>query len=204
MPTVEAHVPTERPSRFLVQLCRHASQMSRNRMIRLPAHLAGDSRAGAMPNNLTAEWSDTHGTVSVDGGTCILWATQDALNLRIDAHDEETLHRMQELITRNLTRFSRRDPLTVTWNRTDAPDRATGAPAAPTGHAAHRRRRTALLIAIAVLAIAAHVVLGGAVLAAPQWTAWAADAVLALVLIKAAILTAGYLTHRRRRAAKSR
>src|SRR5205807_793303 len=137
-----------------------------------------------MPQQVDAEWSDTHGTLRVDGGSCVLDATAESLRLRIEADDEATLLRMRELITRNLARFSRREPLTVTWHRPDGPDEPVPVPP-PTGT---RRRRTVLLAAIGVLAIAAHVVLGGMVLAAPSWTGWTADVILVVVLVKGALI----------------
>lgn len=96
------------------------------------------------------------------------------------------------MITRNLIRFSRREPLTMNWQPGDG-----GAPAA-TEHpmAQHGRRRTIILVAVGMLAIAAHVILG-AVLAAPPWTGLAADAILVIVVVKAAAIGLGYLAHRR-------
>jgi hypothetical protein len=41
------------------------------------------------------------------------------LTLRAEAGDEETLRQIQDLITGHLDRFSRRDPLTVTWQRAE-------------------------------------------------------------------------------------
>jgi hypothetical protein len=206
MPTAEARVPTARASRYLVQLCRHADQMGGHRMTRLPAHMVRDSRARHdIPARIVAEWSDTHGTVRFDDGTCTLRATSDTLILHLDADTADTLQRMQGLITGNLTRFSRRDPLTVTWNQLDETDGTPADEHAPPATGQPRRRhRTIVLVVIAALAIAAHLVLGGAVLAAPQWTGLATDVILAVVVIKIAIIGLGYLGHRRRKATKSR
>lgn len=186
MPTVEAEIPTGRASRYLVQLCNHASQMSGHRMLRLPAHVSGTPHA--MPKQVTAEWNDTNGTISTDGGTCTLRATGAALIVRIEAGDEDTLHRMRDLITKNLTRFSRREPLTLNWQRLDATE-----PVQVT-----TKRRSTTLLVIAAVAVLAHLVLGGAILAAPQWTTLTADAILAIVLIKAALVGLGYLIRRQR------
>lgn len=202
MPTAEAQVPTDRASRYLVQLCHHASRMGGHRMTRLPAHVNADHD---MPGNVNAEWSDTHGTLTVDGGTCTLRATTDDLLLRAEAPDERTLLRLQEMITRNLTRFSRREPLTVTWHRLDAPTAAaheedtmptpTEATTAP-----RTRRRTIILAGAGVLAVAGHVVLSATVLAAPPWASWTADAVLAIVVVKTVLIGLGYRTHHRHKA----
>ena len=45
----------------------------------------------------------------------------DTLTLRAEATNEENLQRIQDLITRNLERFGRRDHLTVNWQRPEAP-----------------------------------------------------------------------------------
>lgn len=174
MPIAEARVHTDRSSRYLVQLCRHAGKMGRH-------------------GRVDVQWSDTRGTLTIDGDTCTLLALPDALLLRAEAADEPGLARIQELITANLRRFSTRDPLTVRWHRGDTP-----AEAAPTPTRRHRRHWTVPLVVLAVLAVAAHVLLGSAALAAPAWAGWLADAVLVLLLLKAALVGLGYLTHRLR------
>jgi hypothetical protein len=192
MHTVETQIPTERASRYLVQLCRHASQISRHRMMRLPAHVTRDQPVRhEMPNQVNAEWSDTHGTISVDGGTCTLRAAEHALILRIEAENDHRLRQLQEMITRNLTRFSRREPLTLNGQPSDG---------TPPAAEQHGRRKPVILVVVGGLAIAAHMILGGAVLAAPQWTGLAADAIIVIVAVKAAAIGLGYLVHRRRRA----
>jgi hypothetical protein len=112
MPTAEARVETSRASRYLVQLCRHASQMGQRRVHRIPDHATGDNHM-TMPAHADAEWSDTYGKITVEWGTCTLAAAEDRLTLWIEADDEEKLQRIQDAVTRDLTRFSRRDPLTV-------------------------------------------------------------------------------------------
>jgi len=60
-----------------------------------------------------------------------------------------------DAVTRDLTRFSRRDPLTVNWHRADT---STATPA-PIGVPGRRSRRgIALLVTAGVLAVAAHIV----------------------------------------------
>ncbi len=100
MPTAEAHVDTERPSRYLVQFCKHAAAM------------------GAAGGH-----GDTQGTVTFDPwGTCTMHADTNTLALRIDAPDEENLQRIQDVIAKDFDRFGRRDRLTVHWHRPETPD----------------------------------------------------------------------------------
>ena len=57
MLTAEAQVETERPGRYLVQLCRHASQMGQHLRQRPRTHDGGD----VPPEVQHVEWSDTYG-----------------------------------------------------------------------------------------------------------------------------------------------
>jgi hypothetical protein len=119
MPTAEAIVQTEQPSRYLVQLCQHASKMNHgllnhfNQMAR-HRHTGGTS---ARPEIQHVDWSDTEGTLRLNWGQCTMRASSGTLTLRVEATDEEKLRGIQELIAANLHRFGRRDQLTVTWHR---------------------------------------------------------------------------------------
>ncbi|MEV4113458.1 DUF2218 domain-containing protein [Nonomuraea sp. NPDC049695] len=195
MPTAEAHITTDRASRYLVQLCRHAGQMGHG----FPTHAnRGPHMGGERPRNVEAEWSETDGTISLDWGTCTLRATPEALTLHVEAVDEERLQRIKALLTRNIARMGRRDDLTVDWH---GPDGTTGDVPAPPG----RRRHTALVLtSAAVLAVALHVGLAAGVLTVPHWAGLGADAVLGIVLVM--VLAKGVLVaaHLRRRRASSR
>jgi hypothetical protein len=120
MLTSEAQIETERPSRYLVQLCRHAFGMNRMPGHRPRKHAGGDSLPlGEV--QLEAEWSDTHGVISfAPWGQCTLAANANTLTLRIDASDEDRLQQIQDVITRDLDRFGRRERLLVNWNRPNA------------------------------------------------------------------------------------
>ncbi|MGV9382903.1 DUF2218 domain-containing protein [Nonomuraea sp. NPDC003707] len=198
MPTAEARVTTERAGRYLVQLCRHATQMGHG----FPAHPGRDRHTGSeRPKNVQAEWSETSGTITVDRGSCVLEATPEALTLRIEAEDEDGLQRLQTLLTRNITRMGRRDGLAVDWNRTDA--NAGTAPAVAKA-APRRSRHTVLgLTVAAVLAVGVHVGLAAGILAIPHWAGLGADVVLVALLVKAA-LVATHVWRRRRPSAKAR
>jgi hypothetical protein len=95
----EARVETERPSRYLVQLCRHVSKAAQ-------AHPQMQARV---------EWSDDLGMISFGWGRCTLRADPGVLTLRAEAPDEDDLRRVEHRVADRLERFGRRDQLTVTW-----------------------------------------------------------------------------------------
>jgi hypothetical protein len=109
MPTAEAHVQTERPSRYLVQLCQHFNHKG--------SFLGSHRPEFLRPELMNVEWSADHGTVSFGWGQCTMQAGQGVLILRAEADSEENLRRVQDVVTRNLSRFGRRDRLTVTWQQ---------------------------------------------------------------------------------------
>jgi len=116
MLTAEAQIETRRPSRYLIQLCKHASDMGGHRGHGPRARHAAGAPEGR-PQLQHAEWSDTHGIVSLNWGQCTLQATSTALILRAEAADEENLRRIQDLIARRLESFGRRDHLKVDWQQ---------------------------------------------------------------------------------------
>ncbi|MFJ8023615.1 DUF2218 domain-containing protein [Streptomyces sp. NPDC096311] len=186
MPTAEAHIPTERASRYLVQFCRHLGQMSRIRHQPPARHGSGDMP----PTVRDVDYSDTRGVIRFDEGQFTLQATSDTLSLRVDADDEDTLQRLQNGITARLEKIGRRDQLTVTWQRRQTPPGPPGEGAGPasapeTGTAKRPGRGTTIgLIAVGAVVVAVHLGLSGAALAASTWTGWAVNAVLAIILLK--------------------
>jgi hypothetical protein len=118
MPILQAQIPTERAGRYLVQFCRHASAMG-------GAHTHRMHRNGTtLPREVqvTAEWSDVSGVVTfTPWGRCTLTADAGTLTLRIDAPDEDGLAQIRDIVTRDFERFSLRDPMTVTWQRSETP-----------------------------------------------------------------------------------
>jgi hypothetical protein len=117
MPVAEAHVTTDRPSRYLVQLCQHASQMGRHRGIaqHLPRRPRSNSGGDGPPEILHADWSGTYGTVKMGWGTWTVRATGNTLTLRAEADTQEQLQRIQRLVAARLEKIGRRDGLTVAW-----------------------------------------------------------------------------------------
>jgi hypothetical protein len=95
----EAHVETERSSRYLVQLCQHVDKAGR-------AH--PQMRA-------QVEWSDDRGVIRFHGGRCTLRALPGVLTLRAEAPDEDALRRVEQRVADRLQQIGRRDHLTVTW-----------------------------------------------------------------------------------------
>ena len=59
--------------------------------------------------------SGTEGTVSLNWGQWTMRAFPGRLAVRAEAADEQSLRRIQELLTARLQKFGRREHLTVTW-----------------------------------------------------------------------------------------
>ncbi|GAA4063550.1 hypothetical protein GCM10023065_13190 [Microbacterium laevaniformans] len=186
----EAHIPTDRASRYLVQLCRHLGQM------RGMPHGSLASHGGQMPPAVQeVDWSETAGTIRFDRGTCTLWATSDMLTVRIQAEDADALGRLRSGIGRRVETIGRRDRLKVDWApsseephpRVDTHGDDSGA--LPAGPAASERarqspRKTPLLVlaAIAAAAVIVHLGLLGASVVASAWARWGAAALAVIIL----------------------
>ena len=111
MPTAEARIPTDRPGRYLVQLCKHFANKGRH-LTHLPrTHTLPELR----PNQIQAEWTDSDGTLRLPWGQCTLQAVPGALRVCAEADDRENLERLQDLVDTHIARFSRRDALRVEW-----------------------------------------------------------------------------------------
>jgi len=197
MLTAEAHVETERPSRYLVQLSRHANQMGRRH--RPGTHTRGDERS-PREVRVHVEWSDSHGIINLTPwGSCTMRATPHTLILRAEADNEEDLRRIQNLVAERLEKFGRRDHLTVTWQQPTAPAAEHEEPdSADEPRAAHAEQadvarpghRATIILAAAgalgiALAVAAHLGLGVAALVASHWLGWTA---LGVVIVPAVIV----------------
>lgn len=88
----QAEVATERPQRYLAQLCKHFS------------HKADSEHDGET------------GRVEFDVGTCEMRADGQTLLLRARAEDQEGMDRVKQVIGSHLERFGARDELAVHWN----------------------------------------------------------------------------------------
>ncbi len=127
MVTAEARIETERPSRYLVQLCQHISNISTmGRKVRHlrdgpRMHVADQTQAPGRPEVPHVEWSQTRGAVSFGGGKLTMEASPGALTLRAEADGEGSLQQVLDLATERLEKFGRRDHLKVNWQRPEAP-----------------------------------------------------------------------------------
>ncbi|MGI5451776.1 DUF2218 domain-containing protein [Streptomyces sp. CA-249302] len=193
--TAEAHVETERPSRYLVQLCKHFDNKGRHLGGHRPRnHGTGDPQPSTevRPDQIHVEWTDSQGTVRLPWGTCTLRTAPGELVLRAQSPDEEGLRRVQDLVTSHITRFSRRDPLKVDWRRSEANAGNAGTDTPAPSPGAGRRRRhgwTGVAATAALVAVAAvHMGLGGAVLADTRWTGLAVGLLVSAVVVKIGIV----------------
>lgn len=190
MQTAEARVPTDHANHYLTQLCRHAGKMGQ--------HLSSDHAVrsrhvgDAPPSVLHVDWSDTIGAIRFGEGQCILEASNNALLLRVEATSESALRRLQDGIARRLETFGYREHLTVQWQpstfqptgQLEEVPRRVPAPGPRTIWWRSRLARDLALAAVAAVAIAAHLGLLGATLAAAAWTKWGATAILAFIVLK--------------------
>jgi hypothetical protein len=209
MPIVDAEVPTDRASRYLVQLCKHFSNKGRHLGHRPRLHGPGDAPpvTEAEAARMQVEWTDRDGYVDFGFGLVTLQAIPTALILRAQAPDQMGLQRVVDVVDAHLGRYSRRDPLTVRWQREQSPEvpgdeSAGGTASGREGVAAWRggHRRVAVLAGVVVVAVAVHVGLGGWLLASSHWTGTAVGIVLAVVLVKVGAV--GLVAARRVRAAR--
>jgi hypothetical protein len=113
MPTAETRIATDRATRYLAQLCRHAAAVTR-----LGTHPGGPHAEAEDHADVTvdAQWSDTRGVIAfAPYGTCTLEAGASELVVRVEAADDAALTRIRRIVAADLDRFGRRDGLAVSW-----------------------------------------------------------------------------------------
>lgn len=200
MLTTQTTIPTDRPGRYLVQFCRHAAAMNRTGGgHRLPAHHPGAALASG-DLQVDATWSDTEGEVVIaPWGRCSLRTSDAALHVRIDAADDDALHALQGVVTRDLERFGRRNRLTVAWPPATPLDADSPEPPPPGTATPPRRghRATVLVVGLVILAIALHVAFGSTILTAGGWTTLPLGIILAMVAAKLLLIAFGRRLTRR-------
>lgn len=195
MPFAEARIDTGRPSRYLVQFCKHAAAMGSGRghqLCELCALAEGVNATG--PVTIRAEWSDTSGTVTFDPwGTCHLQARDTELLVRVQAASQDSLERIEDIVTKDLGRFSRQE-LSITWHSIGAElaekQRITAK------HPTMRLLRLTpwLLAAVGMLIVAAHLAAGGYVLT--RW-GWPLAVVIAIAAVAMLAVGGCHVTKRR-------
>ena len=120
MPSLQAQIQTDRASRYLVQFCKHAAAMGATRGHGFRSHLPG--RSAGRDVQVSAEYFENRGVVTfTPWGRCTITATPATLMIEIDATDPNNLQRIRDIITRDLDRFSHRNPLTISWHQPDVP-----------------------------------------------------------------------------------
>ena len=181
MPTAEATLPTPNARRYVTQLGKHATAMAGGRGHRMRRH-DGNPLAGGEVTLHVAQSADRTTLTFDPWGRCTVHAELDRIALRIDAADEQNLRRIQQIITRDIERFGRREHLSVAWRRLDPPaDPATAPPPLRTSHTRPARRAlagTGLLAVVALVGV--HLGLGSA---AAAWLGWTAVGGLSLAVI---------------------
>jgi hypothetical protein len=178
MPIAETRIDTDRPSRYLVQFCKHAAAMGSSRGHQLRAHAEGVSATGRV--TVRAEWSDNLGTVTFDPwGTCHLQARDTKLLVRVQATSHDSLARIEEIVTADLGRFSRQE-LSITWHSIGAELAEKQRITAIHPTRLVLRRSPWLLALVGVLIVAAHLGAGGYVLT--RW-GWPLAVVIAIAVV---------------------
>ena len=201
MPVAEARVSTNRASRYLKQLCRHADQMRHMRH----QPLGADTATPARPEVSRVDYSDSAAAVQFADGRLTMHATADTLTLRIEAVDDEALQRLQDGVAARLHTIGRRDQLATTWRRLNTPTTPPrdiehdAVPPAGPGNPKRRwpRRLTVLgLIGIGALIVAVHLGVGGAAVAALPWTGWVGGSLLVIILAKLVFIASHFILGR--------
>jgi hypothetical protein len=89
-----ARVPTANGARYLQQLCKHWS------------------------HKLEVQLSDDEGIVRFPNAVATMKADADALTVRVEADDDETLQRMKGVVASHLDRFAFKEaPLPFEWQK---------------------------------------------------------------------------------------
>jgi len=181
VPTAEATLPTPNARRYVTQLGKHATAMAGGPGHQMRRH-DGNPLAGGEVTLHVAQSADRTTLTFDPWGRCTVHAELDRIALRIDAADEQNLQRIQQIITRDIERFGRREHLSVAWRNLDPPaDPATAPPPLRTGNARPARRAlagTGLLAVVALVGV--HLGLGSA---AAAWLGWTAVGGLSLAVI---------------------
>ena len=115
--TALAVIQTTDPARYITRLRRHTARMGERTHFspRRGHRPPGPGSQHTPPRVTQAEWSDTHGTVTMNWGSWTVQAAPGTLTVRAEAADEESLQRIRDMLTTRLQSFGRREHLTLTW-----------------------------------------------------------------------------------------
>ena len=121
MPAAQAVISTSRAAAYLTRLCGHAAKMgaatSRLHHRRRAAHADG-----APPQVQQVQRDGDEATVTLDCGQWTLRAAPSQLHIRAQAPGQDSLQRIQDLITHRLLTLARREQLTITWHPSPDPE----------------------------------------------------------------------------------
>ncbi|CNE91658.1 cytochrome P450 [Mycobacterium tuberculosis] len=117
MLTSQARVRTDRGRRYLKQLCEHGDRLSAV----ILKHGDNDGRTGwnqggVLPAAQHIDRSGAEGVIDFGWGRCTLRADGENLTLRVEAENQRSLQRLQDVLAGRLQLIGRRDALTVTWD----------------------------------------------------------------------------------------
>jgi hypothetical protein len=127
MPAAQAVISTSRAAAYLTRLCGHAAKMgaAADRLHHRPrAHADGTS-----PQVQHVHQDGDEATVTLDCGQWTLRAAPSQLSIRVQAPGQDSLQRLQDLLTHRLLTLARREQLTITWHPAPDPE----APVQPAG-----------------------------------------------------------------------
>ena len=95
MPIAQASVEMPTPARYMARLCNHFTH-------RVTVHREADRARIEFPN-----------------GLCMLQATEQKLEMRLEAQDAATLDRLEQVVARHLKQVASAETFEVAWARSD-------------------------------------------------------------------------------------
>lgn len=177
---VEASVATPNAGRYVTQLGKHAAAMADGRGHRIRMHGGGNPLA-AGEVTLRVDQSPDHTVLTLaPWGRCTATVTDEGFVLRVDAEDEQSLQRIQQVVTRDIERFGRREQIALSWRRLDTPDTLSPPPPPPpppppTSRSGRVRvALTATGLGAVLVMLVVHLGLGGAIAAGWAGMGWTA------------------------------
>lgn len=118
MPAAQTSIPTDHAATYLARLCGHAGKMSTaaGRFRHRPRAHAG----GGPPEVQQVQQAGDEATVTLDCGQWTMTAAPGQLRIRAQAPEQDSLRRIQDLLTARIRKLGHREQLTITWH--PAPD----------------------------------------------------------------------------------